>query len=277
MSDSQTLRYALVTGGGSGLGQEFCLHLAAKNWHVVVVDIDIAAAEQTVTDLAAQGGSGQAEQLDVTELQAWVEFVSRLKKNLPRIDLLVNNAGICSAGELGNTSIETFMRTVEVNLHGVLNGCHAMIPWLKESAVHGHIVNVSSIFGVISPPAMGAYNLSKAGVISISETLTGELASYQIGVTVVMPGFFETRLLEHACFDSKAQEIIAADYMYNAKITAKDVVEQTLEAIKQKKMYVVLGSKARWYWRLKRLMPRKMVRLVARRYQKKAQYLRNTD
>lgn len=271
MDDTAKKGYALVTGGGSGLGKAFCCRLAADNWHVVVVDIDVLAAEQTVKEIVTSGGAGQAEQLDVTNSQAWNDLADRLKGNLPRLDLLINNAGICSSGELGNTSLDNFLRTVDVNLRGVLFGCHTMIPWLKETSPGGQIVNIASIFGVISPPAMGAYNLSKAGVISLSETLAAELFSTGIGVTVVMPGFFKTRLLEKAHFDSEAQQVIATEYMQNSHVTAEDVVEQTLKAVKRRELYVVLGSKARWYWRFKRFMPRTLVRIVARRFRQKMQ------
>ncbi len=271
MGDTKKIRYALITGAGSGLGHQFCLQLAAKHWHVVAADINAAAAKQTVAELSAKGSSGQAEQLDVADLQSWIDLRNRLQDCLPRIDLLINNAGICSSGELGCTSLDSFKRTVDVNLYGVIHGCHTMIPWLKETSPGGHIVNIASIFGVISPPAMGAYNLSKAGVIALSETLVGELLPHEIGVTVVMPGFFATGLLDSAHFETKADQKLAKEYMQNATITAKDVVDQTLMAIENRKLYVVLGSKAKWYWRFKRLLPQQLVRTIALRYLRKLQ------
>ena len=272
MENSDKVRYAIVTGGGSGLGREFCLHLARQNWYVVVVDINEAAAQNTLEEITNQGGKGQPEQLDVADLQAWQALSKRLNNSLPRLDLLINNAGICSSGEVGTASLEVFQRTVEVNLWGAIYGCQTLIPWLKESSAgQGYIINIASIFGVIAPPAMGAYNISKAGVISLSETLATELTAEGIGVTVVIPGFFPTNLLDDAQFETSTQHEIAEEYMQRAKVSAAEVVDCALDAMKRKKLYAVLGRKARWYWRMKRLMPHTLVRLVAWRSRRKLQ------
>jgi NAD(P)-dependent dehydrogenase (short-subunit alcohol dehydrogenase family) len=255
-------RYALVTGGGNGLGRKFCLHLARQGWHVAIVDIDTDGAEATFGQIAAQGGHGQVEHLDVTDSVAWQLLIAKLRAQWPRIDLLVNNAGICGAGKIGEYSLAAFRRIVDVNLQGVVNGCHAAMPWLLETAPGGHIVNIASIAPVLNAPIMSAYNCAKAGVIALSETLHGELQPHGIGVTAVMPGFFESQLLGKGTFDDERLRQLAERLAKKSGFTAADVVELTMRGVARRRLYVILGRKARLAWRLKRLAPQLFHRYV---------------
>ncbi len=259
-------RYALVTGGGSGLGRAFCRRLALDGWHVACADVDQPSAEQTIADLQAAGGSGQVELLDVADADAWQRLRDKLRREWLRLDLLVNNAGICASGEIGDAPLEDFQRVLDVNLRGVLFGCHTMAPWLKESAPGGHIVNISSIAGVLSAPAMGAYNISKAGVVSLSETLYVELRPVGVGVTVVLPGFFPSELVSRGRFTAQKHRTIAERHTKKTQLTAERVVESTLLALKRGKLYVVVGRRARWLWRLKRLAPTTVLRIAGKYY-----------
>jgi NAD(P)-dependent dehydrogenase (short-subunit alcohol dehydrogenase family) len=272
-----TTRHALVTGGGGGLGRAFCLQLAHEGWYVGVTDIDLAAAVKTLALLTAAGGDGQADRLDVTDAAAWQELVARLRSEWPQLDLLVNNAGVCAAGEIGDAPLGTFRNVVDVNFYGVLNGCQAMVPWLKETAPGGQVVNIASIFGLVAPPAMGAYNASKAAVVALSETLYGELSPHGIGVTVVAPGFFASHLLGQGSFATQQQRQIAEQTMERARLTAEDVVGRTLTAIQAGSLYVVLGRKARWIWRLKRWLPSRFAQLIVWSYRRKLRHVAGRD
>lgn len=276
-SSPETQRYALVTGGGSGLGREFCLRLARDGWHVGVTDIDLVAAEKTVAEIASSGGTAQVELLDVTKLAAWQQLAQRLQHEWPRLDLLVNNAGICGTGAIGNDPLEQFDSILDVNFRGTLYGCQTIIPWMQQTASGGHLVNVASIFGLIAAPGMSAYNCSKSAIVALSETLYGELRPHGIGVTVVAPGFFPSNLVERGTFASDEDRQIAEQYTSKAKISAKEVVEQTLAAIHRGKLYVVLGKKSRWLWRLKRLLPNQFSRMTAWRYRKKLRAVQKGD
>ncbi len=277
MLTSETMRYAIVTGAGSGLGRAFCLQLARDGWHVCVTDIDLAAAEKTLATLVAARGSGEAQQLDVTDTSGWQNLLKQIQQKWPRLDLLVNNAGVCAAGEIGEAPLEDFQAVLDVNFHGVLNGCQTMVPWLKKTAPGGHLVNVASIFGLVAPPTMGAYNVSKAAVVALSETLYGELLPHDIGVTVVAPGFFASQLLNRGRFETDEQRQSARRYMKDASISAEEVVNQTLAALKRKKLYVVLGRKARWVWRLKRCLPASFAKLMVWQSHRKSQKLVRDD
>ncbi len=258
-------RLALVTGGASGLGREFCQQLAAIGWHVIVADVDLTGAEETLSMLEQAGGRGKIERLDVRDSLAWQELTAKLRDKWPRLDLLVNNAGICAAGRIGEAALEDFQRVIDVNLSGVVNGCHAMVPWMRETAPGGAIVNIASVAALLSAPAMAAYSVSKAGVVAFSETLYNELRQSGIGVTVVLPGFFRSRLLERGMFDDELFRRVAQDYTASSVISAADVVRETLRAVEKKKLYVALGRRVRLAWWAKRLVPTWFLRFVARR------------
>lgn len=268
MNSIKHIRTALVTGGGSGLGREFCLYLARAGYRVAVSDIDLASAEATAALANKRPGSSVAIALDVTDPQAWHDVAARLRSMWPRLDLLVNNAGICATGEIGAGSLEPFERVMQVNFYGVLHGCHTLVPWLKETAPGGHVVNIASITGVVAPPTLGAYNASKAAVIALSETLYGELKPHGVGVTVAAPGFFPTKLLEHGMFAEPLHRTQAERLTRNSRYTVGDVVARTMAAVARRELYAIEGRKARWYWRAKRLLPTQLLNHISAGYQR---------
>lgn len=263
MADTKSSRFAIITGGGNGLGREFCWHLARNGWQVVIADIDTHGANVTRDMILKAGGQAQVEFLDVTNYAHWQQLTDKLRGQWHRLDLLVNNAGICGAGKMGEYPLADFLRILDVNLFGVVNGCQATIPWMKETAPGGHIVNVGSIAPTLNAPTMAAYNSAKAGVISLSETLHGELRPAGIGVTVVMPGFFQSQLLSGGSFVDDRLRNLAERLSMSSGFTATDVVEHTMRGIARNKLYVILGRKARLAWRLKRLAPVSFHRYVA--------------
>lgn len=268
-------KLAIITGGGSGLGKAFCTQLADDGWHVAIADIDLQKATDVLAGIKQRGGSGHVEQLDVADSLAWEQIIDRLREEWPKLDLLVNNAGICGAGKIGEYAMDEFRRILEVNLLGIVHGCHACVPWMIETAPGGHVVNVASIAAALNAPAMAAYNTSKAGVVAFSETLYGELLTSGIGVTVVMPGFFRSQLLEKGTFQDHRLRDIAENYTHKSTFTANDVVFKTLRAIRKKELYVVIGWKARLAWRLKRFAPTLFQKFVSRSFQNDTRKITN--
>ena len=262
MNDSHDRRFALVTGGASGLGREFSLQLAFQGWHVAVADIDLAGAQETLFSIEQVGGTGQIESLDVCDLAAWNYLAEKLRATWPRLDLLVNNAGICAAGKIGDSSLTELRRVCEVNLFGVINGCHTIVPWMRETAPGGTIVNIASVADLLNAPAMAAYNVAKAGVVSYSETLFKELHGSGIGVTVALPGFFQSELLNRGNFADELYRRIAQKYTTNSSTNAAEVARRTLHAVEKGKFFVPLGWRVRWIWRIKRLAPKLFQKIV---------------
>ncbi|MCA9260951.1 MAG: SDR family NAD(P)-dependent oxidoreductase [Planctomycetales bacterium] len=264
-------KLAIVTGGASGLGRAICLALAREpGWHVVVADVDAVGAAQTLAEielLRAAGGKSSAEValLDVTRREDWLELRRRLRTRFETLDLLVNNAGLCASGEVGPDASGSWERLLEVNFFGSLRGCQAMVEWLKESRdVRPRIINVASIAGLLSAPAMGAYNASKAAVISLSETLFAELEPLGVQVSLVAPGFFASQLLDRGDFTDRRHLARARRFVRNATFTAADVARIALK--RNAGLYVVVGRRARWLALAKRAAPTTLLRKMGRSY-----------
>lgn len=272
-------RLAIVTGGAGGLGGAFCRELVGRGgWHVVVVDVDETAGRQLVEELnrPATNGSAEFQRLDVSDKRRWAPLRDQLQQRWPRLELLINCAGLCGSGEIGVGSLDNFRRLLDVNLLGTLHACHTMAPWMKQAG-GGHIVNVASIVGLIPGPAMSGYAASKAAVVALSEALYAELRPHGVDVTVVAPGFFRTPLLERGEFSEDAHRRAAQDYMDASTFSAEDVVKATLRGINRGELYVVVGRRARMYWRWKRLAPRSLARAISRRYRAITEWERRTS
>jgi NAD(P)-dependent dehydrogenase (short-subunit alcohol dehydrogenase family) len=252
-------RYAIVTGAASGLGREYCVQLARAGYHVAASDINQPGADETRRLVEQAGGSGRVEICDVTNIDAWHSLRARLQADWPRLDVLVNNAGMYASSHIGTLDLSEFERVVRLNLWGVIYGCDTMIPWLIATAeklrTHCHIINMASIYGLYSPPGMAAYNVSKAGVVSLSETLYGELRGTNVGVTAICPGPIPTSFVDNASFDDADLRQLVEQKVHQSRLTPESVVAAALRGMRRRQLYVPLGFGERCYWYLKRLLP----------------------
>jgi NAD(P)-dependent dehydrogenase (short-subunit alcohol dehydrogenase family) len=261
-------KHAIVTGAASGLGRATAVELARHGWHVAVADVNDAGSQETLTLLRAAGGQGQVEHLDVTRPEEWQALRDRLQNAWPNLDLLVNNAGVGVGGEVGTLPLDDWHWIVNINLYGAIYGCHMLVAWMKGNPRGAHIVNIASMAAVASAPGMAPYNVTKAGMLSLSETLYGELKPHNIGVTAVCPSFFQTNILRSGRFQDEGQKNMAAKLMSRSSATADDVAHRILRAIERRQLYVMVPGIATFYWRLKRLAPRFVLNLIAHRYAK---------
>jgi NAD(P)-dependent dehydrogenase (short-subunit alcohol dehydrogenase family) len=261
------LRYAIVTGSADGLGRAFALRLAAQGWHIALVDLDEAGNRETLAAVRAAGGDGRCEQFDVGDPQAWRQLHDRLRAEWPRLDLLVNNAGVGGSGEVGKFPLDDWRWLLGTNLFGVVYGCHTMVDWLKENSGRAAIINVSSIAAKLSLPCMAAYCSAKAGVEKLSESLGVELAKSGVGVTVVIAGFFQSGLMKRARMTTQFEYDFSKLSMERSRITADDVARAALRASERGRFSVVVVSwKIRCFYWLNRLLPRVFMRYVTRRW-----------
>lgn len=259
---------AVVTGGGSGLGRAFAVELGKLGAKMLLTDIDLAGVEETATLVERAGGTARAVRADVTALDRMREIESEASAFLGDVDLLVNNAGIGAGGVFEALSMEDWRRVVDVNLWGVIHGCHLFVPKMKARGV-GYVINVASSAGLLSMPEMSAYNVTKAAVVALSETLHAELAKHGVHVTALCPTFFETRIMENAVGDVDDEtQAIVAKLMRKSKVQAPDVARAALDAVARNELYCVPMRDGVMLWRLKRALPERFYELVSKMDQK---------
>ena len=190
-------RVAVVTGAGSGIGRETSLALARRGCDVAVVDRDLEAAGETAGLVSATGRRASVHEVDVRDLDRLAGLPAEIADTHGAVHILVNNAGVTSAGPFEEESIEDLNWIVDINMWGVVHGCRAFLPVLR-AADEGHIVNLSSMVGLLGLPHNVAYSLSKGAVRSFTEALRGELITSGIGVTAVFPGAIRTNITASA-------------------------------------------------------------------------------
>ncbi len=260
--------YAIVTGGGSGIGRAFCHALANRGWTVAVADCRDELAESVADEVASLGGRAKAETLDVADLDTWIALRTRLQAEWPQLDLLVNNAGTLITGTLDDCSPEDLRHIVDVNLLGAMHGCHAMLPWLRKApskAVPCGVINIASIFAAVAPPGFAAYNATKAGVLALTETLRGELKPFGLQATAVLPGVTPTSLFERARYANANHQKLCQQFVETSRITPAQVAAEALHGAARRRLYVVVGGRSKLYWRLKRFAPQWLIGKVGRR------------
>ncbi len=254
----------MVTGAGSGLGRALAKALAARGATVVVSDLRESTANATAADITATGTACHVVVCDVTRAADVERLAAEAERLAGPIDLLVNNAGIGAAGQIGTIELDAWHRAVDVNLWGVIHGCHYFVPGMRARR-RGHVLNVASAAAFGSAPSMGAYNVTKAAVVALSETLAAEAARDGLGVTALCPGFFKTNIMnESVGVIPEAQRRFVESEMARSKHDADAIARLTLAAVERGDLYCVPHVEIRWLWRAKRLAPGLFARLAAR-------------
>ena len=245
----------VVTGAGSGLGRAFCLELAGRGGRILAVDIDLGRAEETAALCKKVGGEVITGLCDVSKPEEVAALASEMDRAFGGTDLLINNAGVAVGGPVGTIPLADWQWILGVNLWGVIYGCHTFVPKFK-TAGRGHIINVASAAGLLSAPEMAPYNVTKSGVVALSETLHAELAGTGVGVTVLCPTFFRTNIARDGRSTSDAATPDDAHkLMDRASVQAPEVAKVALAAADTGTLYALPHADGRWMWRLKRLMP----------------------
>ena len=243
---------AIVTGAGSGFGRAIALELASRGASVLASDIDLATAEETAAKAREAGCAAEAKRADVSHADDVKKLVDDAHERWGGLDVLVNNAGLAVVGEVGEVSLEDWRHEIDVNLLGVIHGCHFAVPEMKK-ARRGWILNVASAAGFVSAPHMGPYNVTKAGVISLSETLRTELEEHGVAVSALCPTFFRTNIHKAQRSSERLREA-SAKLVEQATWSAEAVARVALRGLERGDLYVIPQADGRAIWHAKRAL-----------------------
>ena len=194
-------KVAVITGAGSGIGRALALNLARKGAKLALSDIDVEGLAETVRQAEGLGAEVKADRLNVAEREAVLAYAEDVVAHFGRVNQVYNNAGIAHNGDVENTEFKDIERIMDVDFWGVVNGTKAFLPHLIESGA-GHVINVSSLFGLIAVPGQSAYNAAKFAVRGFTESLRQEMMARKqpVKVTCVHPGGIKTAVARNATY-----------------------------------------------------------------------------
>lgn len=246
--DRSGAKRVLITGGASGLGKAMAMTFAKHGHHVAIVDLNDERGQAALTELNAYKVDALYQRCDVRNIEDIKSAVDTVQKRWGGLDVMVNNAGVAAGGPFDWISSEDWEWVMDINFFGVLRGCQAAIPLMKNQSA-GHIVNIASMAGLLNPPGMSNYNVSKAAVVSLSETLACELHPHGIGVTCVCPSFFKTNLGESMRSPDQTTSAKLEKLVESAsELSADDIAAAVYEAVESSQFLVMPHEKARKAW-----------------------------
>lgn len=248
----------LVTGGASGLGKALALRYAKAGAQVCISDINPDAAAEVVKQIENYQGQAFFIPCDITQQQDVDQLQQVLSEKWQHLDVLVNNAGVATAGSLEFEDIEQWQWVMNINLIGMVRMTKSFAPMLRpvsDNARTPSIVNIASQAGITPIPMMASYNASKAAVVSFSETMHLELAREGIHVSVACPSFFNTNLDKSLRSNQPGADKLVKKMLTRSDIDADQVADIIFQGAEKQQFMIITHKQGRAAHRLKRLLP----------------------
>ena len=262
-------KVAIVTGAASGIGRALALELARRGARVVVTDRYGEGARDVATEIAkdpgASGAIAWAEQLDVRDLGAFENVVTRAVARSGRVDMLFNTPGIGIGGEADGYTPDDWDDVLDVNLRGVSNGVQAVYRQMISQR-EGHIVNTASVAGLLTTPGQVSYCAAKHGVVAMSRALRVEAKTHGVRVSALCPGVVWTPILAggrygHPGYDGMRDELVRKLWSAARPISPEQLATRALDAVLRNESVIVVPSWWRALWLAERLAPEAMLRV----------------
>lgn len=256
-------RVAVITGAGSGIGRALAIELSAAGCSLALSDINEAAVNDVAKQLSDLGRPVIADRLDVADRDAFYAYADKVHGHYGKVNIVINNAGVAVGATVEDTTYEDFEWLMGINFWGVVYGTKAFLPYLKQADA-GHIVNISSIFGIISVPTQSAYNAAKFAVRGFTDALRMELdmEGSSVSCTTIHPGGIKTNIARSARmsgdiskFTGSSKEDPREDFEKLFRTTAKDAASAIIKGIRNNKRRVLIGSDAVAVDSMQRMMP----------------------
>ena len=267
LSNTYPQKRAFITGGGGGLGRALSLGLAADGWTIGITDIKAEGLAETAELIEKAGGKAYTFQFDVSKKDEFKKAFDDFLSKTNGIDLLINNAGVGDGGLVGEYSLENWEWITGINQMAAVYGSHFALRVMKQQR-SGHIISIASAAGFAAMPNMAMYNVTKAAVISLMESIYGEVKAFNINASVVCPTFFRSNIMQFNRGDKIAtgtgQTIIS-----RAKYGPDDIAAYILTKAGQNKFYILHPWQSRALFFIKRMMPMMVLKQNAKRFASK--------
>ena len=256
-------KVAAITGAGSGIGQQLALHLAMQGCHLALSDINSDGLDETLSMLQQYPIKVTRHILDVSDKDAVFSWADSVVNDHGKVNIIFNNAGVALSGTVAALSVEDYHWIMGINFWGTLYGVKAFLPHLEASG-EGHIVNISSVFGLTAQPLMSGYNASKYAVRGLSESLRQdlELTGSNVSMTCVHPGGIKTNIAKSTRMSDSVNQVLGVssdesikDFEMSFINTAESAAKVILKGVNKNKRRILIGPDARVYDWISRLFP----------------------
>ena len=241
-------KVVVITGAGSGIGRALAENLAGKGARLALSDVDETGLAETV-DLAVKAGSPDVHtaRLDVADRAAFASYATEVAAHFGQVNVVINNAGVALAGDVVDLTYEDMEWITGINFWGVVHGTKEFLPHLIASG-DGHVVNLSSLFGLMAMPGQSAYNATKFAVRGFTEALREEMliAGHRVGVTSVHPGGIKTAIARNARVSDKEDKAATAKLFDQklARMTPERAAEIIVKGVTKNQARVLVGIDA---------------------------------
>ena len=262
---------AVVTGAGSGIGRALARQLAAAGSALALADIDEAGLLETAQSLEKKSALVTTHVLDVADEEGVHSFAEDVSKRHKRVTLLINNAGVALEGTFEEISLDDFRWVMNINFWGTVYGVRYFLPILKREK-RAHIVDISSVFGLIAPPGQSAYSASKFAVRGFTECLRHELARTTVHVSCVHPGGIRTAIARHARVGAGVkkngleEKVVLFEKML--RTSPEEAASRILRGVERSEPRILIGSDARQIDFVQRLRPATYWKTMAKAFAK---------
>jgi NAD(P)-dependent dehydrogenase (short-subunit alcohol dehydrogenase family) len=254
-------RVAAITGAASGIGRALAKELAARGAHLALSDVQEDALAETAAQCERLGARVTTRILDVTDRKAFDAWAKSVADEFGDVHMIFNNAGIAIHGTFEEVPDEVFERVIDVDFWGVIHGTRAFLPYLKRAS-EGHIINISSVFGIIGVPGQSAYNSAKFAVRGFTECLRQELdlSHPHVRATCVHPGGIKTNIAAAASFVGQGfgktePDALARDFDKLARTTPEVAARVILSGVLEDRARILIGPDATVIDVIQRAMP----------------------
>lgn len=267
LTNKHPKKRAFITGGGGSLGRALALALAKDGWTVGITDIKDESLAESKVLIEQAGGKAYTYKFDVSKREEYQKAFTDFTANTGGIDLLINNAGVGDGGLFGEYGLDNWDWITGINQMAAIYGSHFAVPHMKQQK-SGHIISIASAAGIANMPNMSMYNVTKAAVISLMESLYAELAPFNVQTSVVCPTFFRSNIMQHNRGDKNATAV-GQHIINKAKYGPDDIADYILKEAGSNEFYILHPYQARLVFNIKRLIPRLFLKYKAREFAKK--------